>query len=157
MPEVEIARPDFEKNRFMEWILARRDTPYLWGGKGLKYQLDANGLPTGLDCSGLVTAGLFYATNGRLDWRADHNCTKLATKCAKTNRPREGTLVFYGYGSNMLTHVMVYMTDGRVYGATGGNSDNTNIEYSIKKGHKVTYRSGPMYRPGFKFYADLPI
>lgn len=150
-----------ERADFLNRILSHEGKPYIWGYKGLKWQCDANGEPIGFDCSGLVTDGLYHATKGRLDWRANYNCNKLWEACKPLedgDKPDAGDLVLYGHGKNMLTHVMVYMADGRVYGASGGNSDFTTLERArLSPFARVKFRDSPTYRADFKGFRKLPL
>lgn len=157
-----------ERQRFLDFVLSKEGLPYLWGGKGLKWQR-VKGEIVGLDCSGLVTAGIYHATEGRVDWRAQGNCNKLYEYTKKIdfdkNKPRilpkglkKGDLAFYGHGTNMLSHVMIYMGDRKVYGAgNGGNSDIDTVEKALKRGAMVVFRDTHMYRPDFRAWTQLPL
>lgn len=61
------------------------------------------------DCSGLVTAGLYDSTGGRIDRRATWNAHKLMRNCAMVKTPESGDLCFYGPSMGLVTHVMVWI------------------------------------------------
>jgi hypothetical protein len=132
-----------ERDSFLAWVVAQaeRATPYCWPhesngylGKGLENPKE----PEALDCSGTVTCGLYNATGGRLDWRADYNASRLWKELKPVEKPRPGDLAFYGAhdGSGGLLggHVMVVASDSvRVVGASGGNRDTYSLEVSPKR------------------------
>lgn len=132
---------------FLAAVLALDGKPYLWGGRG----------PDGYDCSGVVTCGL--AAVGILrcpvcavprpkesDFRGWHNAQRLSDELPCTGSPRPGDLAVYGRAANLVTHVMVCVGDGRVFGACGGGRETTTVELAQAKGARVRYRSKPDYR-----------
>lgn len=145
-----------EREDFLKRVLSHEGLPYLWAGKGLRWQLK-DGQIEGLDCSGLVTDGIYHATKGRLDWRPNGNCNFLFDATKETDDPQPGDLCFYGPGKNMLTHVMVYIDQGTVFGASGGNSEVTSVKIANSKGARVKSRPGPYYRPDFRAFTKLPL
>ena len=148
------------KIEFAEWVLSKEGLPYTWptkennySGKDLKFALYKNVY----DCSGLITSAIYHVTQGRIDWRANGNCNFLFKQFKDTDDPRFGDLVFYGVGKNCLTHVMMYCSDGKVFGACGGNSDVTNPEIAKKRGARVRFRDRVDYRPDFVAYKRLEL
>lgn len=118
---------------------------YLWGRKG----------PESFDCSGFVTYGLH--TVGGPDWRDTHFAGRLWRELPIATRPTGGDLCFYG-SPGVITHVMVWMPDGCVIGASGGNSDTTTVEIAHLKRAFVKKRGSKMYRPdfrGFRHFSPL--
>lgn len=148
-----------ERAAFLAWVQARLGTPYCWPhasngftGKGLRNPAN----PDALDCSGTVTCGLYNATSKRIDWRATHNAHRLFTLLEATTDPKPGDLVFYGR-RGYSSHVMVWVGDGRVIGASGGNSDTLTREVAQRQGACVKYRKSVDYRPDRLAYRALPL
>lgn len=136
------------KKFFLEKILSFEGQDYCWptaenkySGKGLKGAL----YPNTHDCSGTVTDALYQVTG--VDLRSTHNAQKLHDECDSLSAPEEGCLVFYGKSPTQVSHVMTYMADGRVFGASGGNSKTVTPDIAKSIGAKVKYQSGPKYRP----------
>jgi cell wall-associated NlpC family hydrolase len=150
-----------ERLDYLAWVEAQaaRGTPYCWPdarngytGKGLHNPRE----PEALDCSGIVTCGLYNATHGRLDWRADYNAARLFLELKPTDVPRPGDLCFYG-GPGRITHVMTWVGDGQVVGASGGNRDTLSVEIARRIGARVKYRKSHLYRPDFRGFRQLPV
>lgn len=127
---------------FLDWCYAQKGKPYIWGADG----------PNGFDCSGLICAGLLAV--GGPDWRATHNSERMFRELSEIQgrSAMAGDLVFYG-PPNRITHVMVLWEDGRVYGATGGNSKTT----TPTKGAAVQFRRSIHYRPDLRGLRAFPL
>lgn len=146
---------------YLAWVSkqAERGTPYCWPderngylGKGLRHPEE----PEALDCSGTVTCGLYNATGGKVDWRADHSAARLFLELKPTETPRPGDLCFYG-SPGRINHVMTWVGDGTVVGACGGNRDTLSVEIAQKTGARVKYRKTHTYRPDFRGFRQLPV
>jgi hypothetical protein len=124
------------RDRFIDELLARAGSPYVWGGNGLWLWT-----PKGLvihswtqpvyDCVGLVKVALLSA--GGPDLRATHNAQSLydaSTPAAVSHRP--GNLLFYGEnvsGVVRVEHVAVVVGCGACQCATlGAKSGYVKIE-----------------------------
>ena len=75
--------------------------PYVWGGTS----------PSGFDCSGLVQYS--YAQNGVDIPRVAQDQYNASTKISR-DQLQAGDLVFGGTSTNNITHVMMYIGDGKV-------------------------------------------
>jgi len=150
-----------ERLTYLAWVQAQAEkgTPYCWPAPANGYMgkgLQRPEAPEALDCSGTVTCGLFNATSGRVDWRANHNAARLWVELKATAAPKPGDLAFYGRPGR-VTHVMTVVGDGRVVGACGGNSDTLSVEIARKMGARVKYRPSAKYRPDLLGYRSLPV
>jgi cell wall-associated NlpC family hydrolase len=150
-----------ERLDYLAWVEAQveRRTPYCWPhesngwlGKGLQRP----DMPEALDCSGAVTCGLYAATHGRIDWRADYNAARLWLELKPTTTPKPGDLAFYGMPGR-VTHVMTVVGDGRVVGACGGNRDTLSVEIAAKHGARVKYKDDARYRVDLLGFRSLPV
>lgn len=154
-----------EKERFLKWLAERAEegTPYCWPaesngylGKGLK----SPERPVALDCSGAVTCGLYVATGGRIDWRADKNAQRLWMELPGLkvgDQPEPGDVACYGTLAH-CSHVMVMAEDGhRVVGAAGGDRRTLTVEIARATGAQVKYRRHHLYRPDFIGWRRLPL
>lgn len=150
-----------ERAAYLDWVEAQaaRGTPYCWPhesngylGKGLQRP----DMPEALDCSGTVTCGLYNATHGRIDWRADYNAARLWLELRPTQTPKAGDLAFYG-SPGRVTHVMTCVGDGRVVGACGGNRDTLSLEIAAKHGARVKYKDDVRYRVDLVGFRSLPV
>lgn len=151
--------PSPQLNDFLGFARAQADArvPYIWAAKGLELKKKdlAIRFPTmaASDCSGLVTCSIWYATKGEVDYRADFNCNRLWAAFDEVKAPLPGDLAFYGYGKNMLSHVMIVNGDGRVFGASGGGHLCTTPEKAQAIDARVKFKNSADYRPdlrGFK-------
>ena len=114
-----------------------RRYPYIWGGRG----------PLTFDCSGWVTYNLYKA--GGPDWRKTHNSDSLWAALPPTEKPFPGDLAFYGPPHD-ITHVMVWIGDGCVAGACGGDSTTTTLEAAFESGARVMRKATHLYRKDFR-------
>lgn len=145
-------------DKFYEWCLKQEGCPYVWptaenkySGKGLAGAL----FPDSFDCSGLVTAAM-HAVGGP-DWRADHNCNAIFAATEDTKEPEKGDFVLYGVGRNMLTHIMIWAGDGRVFGSSGGNHYTVSPVLAMKIGARVRFHGSHLYRPDFVGFKKNPL
>lgn len=150
-----------ERLDYLAWVEAQaaKGTPYCWPdarngylGKGLQRPE----CPEALDCSGTVTCGLYVATHGRIDWRADYDAARLWLELKPTDKPKPGDLAFYGMPGR-VTHVMTVVGDGRVVGACGGNRDTLSLEIAAKHKARVKYKDDVRYRVDHVGYRSLPV
>lgn len=139
--------------------MEREGTPYCWPapingylGKGRENPRE----PLALDCSGTVTCGLFVATGGRIRWQETHNAARLFADLEPTTSPKPGDLCFYGRPGK-VSHVMVWVGDGRVVGASGGNSDTLSREIAQRQGACVKFKKSHLYRPDWRGFRALPL
>jgi len=133
---------------YVSWMQMHLGCWYIYGGKG---EIIENGRV--FDCSGAVTCA--YHENGGPDWRQTHSAAKLYDVCEKVKDPQPGDLCFYG-PPGKITHVMMYVGDGRVIGASGGNNSTVKVEFAKKIGAKILYRPKVQYRADFRGYGRLP-
>lgn len=140
--------------RLIEWAQHQAGCLYVWGGKGERW--GGHDGPVVYDCSGLVTCGLLYL--GLPDWRQTHNAARLyeALEPVPALQVMPMDLAFYGQPHH-ISHVMFHWSDGRVYGAAGGNSSTVTPELAMKIGACVRYRDSHMYRPDFRGFRRLPL
>lgn len=114
-------------------------------------------VPRAFDCSSLVGYAWFVATGK--DWRRGYDCDRILRACRKVEKPRNGTLCFYGRvlsdGALDAQHVTVYQ-DGSVIGANGGGVDTTTLERAKAKSARVCIRKEPGYRGDLLGYYELP-
>lgn len=155
------------RQHFLAWVerQAARATPYCWPtaangylGKGLEHPE----APEALDCSGVVTCGLYNATGALLDWRADYNASRLFKELLPTEAPRPGDLAFYGAhdggGGLVGGHVMVLASDSvRVVGASGGNRTTTSVALARLHRAFVQHKPSYGYRTDFRGWRALPL
>ena len=133
--------------RFVDECL-RADVPYLWGGKSLQ----------ALDCSGLVTLGLYLASG--LDLRQTHNTDMMWNHWEPISgvQTRPGDVALYG-GSRPddVSHVMVLLDGGSVIGASGGDSTSTSLRIAASQGAQVRRYSRADYRSDLRGFRRLPL
>lgn len=135
------------KRFFVDRVISFVGQDYCWptaenkySGKGFADALYQNTH----DCSGTVTDALHQVTG--VDLRGTHNAQKLHDECEPVETPEEGDLAFYGKSKDQISHVMVCLADGRVVGASGGNSKTTTPDIAKASGAKVKYQTNPSYR-----------
>jgi murein DD-endopeptidase len=131
---------------FLTRALAYEGRPYFWGRDG----------PDAFDCSGLIACTLLEC--GGPDWRSTHTAQRLFDVLprveAKDAQP--GDLVFYG-PPHRITHVMIVATQGRVYGACGGDSSTTTLELAKARGAGVRFRKAVAYRRDVRGFRRLEV
>jgi cell wall-associated NlpC family hydrolase len=141
---------------FIGKILSQEGMDYCWptpsnsySGKGYKSSqyVDTR------DCSGCVTFALHELLS--TDFRNTHNAQKLHDECHPIDAPGEGCLVFYGSDANHVSHVMTYLSDGRVFGASGGNSKTVTPEIAKQMNANVRYQSNYKYRSDFVSFGRI--
>lgn len=143
---------------FLAEVLGLVGTPYLWGGKS----------PSGIDCSGVVTFGLWKV--GGPDWRRTYSSERLWTQLEPIRFPRSGDLAFYGKSPRDISHVMVVLPldwdalgssdeseASLVVGACGGDSRTTTLAEAQRRGARVQVKRGIHYRDDFRGFRKLPI
>lgn len=100
-------------------------TPYIWGSRD----------PVkGLDCSGAVVWALRDLGLEPKKWNA--TAADLYKQSSMVLIPQVGDLVFYGPLGG-VDHVMVYLGDGKVIGASGGGSSTTTVAEAQAKNAAV--------------------
>lgn len=108
--------------RVIECILARFGAPYGWAKGSPATADDPGSLRDDADCSGMAQEALVVA--GELDAeQPDRNAYNLAMVCDPIPRGQERPFDLAFYGSHgKITHVMVVVGPGAVFGASGGGS-----------------------------------
>ncbi len=118
------------REHLVNLALKLQGCPYIWGG--------ANPW-TGFDCSGFVV--WIYQVFGLLpsgDWTAQGLHDQLSRLTRDWPHPLEpGDLVFYGRDSEHITHVMLWLADGLVVGASGGGHECTTVDEARRRGASV--------------------
>lgn len=122
----------------------REGVLYQWNGDLIGKWPDVR-LGYGLDCSGFICAGILVATKGRVDWRHKWTSDRMHKELPCTAHPKPGDLVVYGTAER-ANHVMVWVGDGRVLGACGGDSGTTTAALARARGARVQYRPRADYR-----------
>jgi len=164
---------DEENVAFLKEVASRIGSLYIWPSQSNGYSgkdLAGAKFPKTYDCSGLVTASLYAATNGRIDKRSTWNSSALMRNCLAVEKPQAGDLAFYGPSPGMVTHVMVYLGSSRaketkavygfpeawvVAGSSGGDSSTTDIDAAKKRDAKVTGYKSYKYRKDFIGFGRL--
>jgi hypothetical protein len=147
----------------MDWLLAQKGKPYVWGSKGNRHVIGGTIAIECYDCSGLVTKGLVELGHPRacrickLDLCGFHNAQRLFDELEPVSVPAAMDLVFYGSGVRHVSHVMVWWGDNRVFGASGGNRDSIEAAVSLRRGQKVKFQATRDYRPDFLGFRRLPL
>lgn len=118
--------------------LALRGTRYLWGG------LSA----AGIDCSGLVYET--YHLYGILLPRDADQQFEMGIPVSRVDL-RPGDLVFFGRSQSQITHVAIYLGQGRIVEAAGAHGVSINLlsrrNAAYKGGRRVVGVSLTMPRP----------
>ena len=108
--------------------------PYMWGG--------ANPW-TGFDCSGFVI--WIYQVFGLLpsgDWTAEQLYRGTALPLRKDGPALlPGDLAAYGKAGGPVTHVMLFLGNELVIGASGGDHTTTSVEQARRRGAQVKVKA----------------
>ena len=170
-----MASSTVDRAAFMDLVLSKEGCPYVWGGKGFaqwtRTGLQVHGFADAqnhplecFDCAGLITSCLH--TLGGQDWRAARGAHDLATLLPKLSaeesiNPLPGSVACYGHedeaGLTRISHVMLIVGDGQVFGACQGGSDTLTPEIAKKQGARVRYRPRIRYRADFRWLVHLPL
>lgn len=140
------------RQQLQDWLLQQEGKPYVWASKG----------QNAFDCSGLVTAGLvevgYPKTCPRcnLDMRGFHSAARLWDELEPTEEPAPLDLIFYGAPGH-ISHVVFLWCDGRVFGANGGNQHTTSTAIAEKRGARVGFKRGILYRFDNRGFRKLPL
>lgn len=127
---------DPRREAFVRACVERLDTPYQWGG-------GRSPRDWGLDCSGLVIECASVARIKIRGWTADTLWTQQPK--IREGDAQPGDLVFYGSAAK-ATHVMVWIGDGRVIGADGGDRNTTSKALALRADARVKYQATHKYR-----------
>lgn len=136
-----------------DWLVQQEWLPYVYDAKGECHADPAGKQVACYDCSGLVTCALFHA--GGPDWRKTHGAAGLFDALEHVEEPLPMDIAAYGAPGH-VDHVMVVWGDGRVYGASGGNSYTTSVELALARKACVHFKDSVAYRPDFRAYLRLP-
>jgi hypothetical protein len=137
------------------WV-SQLDKPCLWAAKG-SFFVDERGQvkqfleeDSAFDCSGLMTCGLLKV--GAPDHRADWNAQAMADLFPPIETPELGDFGFYGSDWQHVIHVVGVLAGGHIVSADGATSSVRTLSEAKKKGAKVRFHNGPLYRTGFLGY-----
>ncbi len=122
------------RKRIVETARIFLGDPYYWGGRSAD-DPESKGPPnTGVDCSGLV--GLVYQANNSIIPRDAHEQWMNSRKIER-DQLQPGDLVFLGDPNKpeQISHVMLYVGDGRVIegAGTGGTVREIALEERLKE------------------------
>lgn len=134
--------------RFLTHVLEQLGAPYVYGAAG-----DVHHGRKCFDCSGLVTWAL--QKTGGPDMRAFHNTRRMWDEFPSADAPKPGTLVLYGPPGEPH-HVMVYVGEGVVVGASGGGRSTLSVGDAEAAGAKVRLCPRLDYRPDRLGLRELP-
>ena len=118
-------------------------TYYQWGGNKVH-----NKNHYGFDCSHFTYA--VYSKFGLMNnYMTSSNQYEWSTKINEGSL-QKGDLVFYTNSKGRVGHVGIYIGDGKVISASGGDSTTTTIGRARQRNakikvHRMHYRSGPYY------------
>lgn len=143
-----------QRLRLLEVGQSLLGAPYVWAAKGTLHPNENGLMVPCYDCSGFVTH--CYLQVGGFDWRPMHNCQRLFIALPQTKKPFAGDLCFYGTDSNRVSHVMMWVGDGRVIGACGGDSRVTSVEIARQFRAMVKFKNSHLYRKDFLGFGSSP-
>lgn len=144
-----------------------RPVPYIYGAKDPDNptpQYDRNGnrtddRPPGADCSGCYGRAMVTVGIADKNFPLLHNAQWIANNLAPTDTPDVGDCCCYGKDWDHVDHVMAWVGDGRVIGASGAGSDCITPEQAFAKTPPacVHYEPSVDYRDDFLGYRSLPV
>lgn len=114
-------------------------TKYAWSFLGRWYKWGGS-TPKGFDCSGLCVEILQAV--GLIDRKADYTAQGLYEKFKdkKTDKPKEGCLVFWGENDKKIIHIEYCISEELAIGASGGGSKTLTVQDAIKQNAFVKIR-----------------
>ena len=121
-------------------------TPYVWASKDVS--------KGGLDCSGAVTVAYEKAGLALPGARYRYGSADLHRALEPTRSPEPADLAFYGR-SGKVSHVMMYVGDGNVAGASGGGPRTKTADDARAIGAYVKTRPAD-YRKDLVGYGRAP-
>lgn len=124
------------RNYIARLALQLEGRPYRWAGNG----------PGSFDCSGFV---LWVLRPFGLAPRHDSTAQGLFDYYEETVNPKPGDLMFFGRNERNVTHVMLYLGDGKLIGADNGDRGVTTLESALLRSAcvricPVGYRNDPL-------------
>jgi cell wall-associated NlpC family hydrolase len=143
------------RTRFVDLALSYVGAPYIWGGKGNLLFRDGKLLKSPLampvfDCSGLVTACLFQATQGKIDLIGTHSAQTIwDTFPESQGEASDGTLRLYE------GHVAISLGRSRVVEAAGGDHTTLTVEDAADRNARVMAHVSN--RSGLLGYRRIPL
>lgn len=162
----------FDLGTFLDWLSAREDAPYIWGGRGSVLSMGAPSPYEGWDCWGLVACGVLAAGGPDLrEWWTDRAWADLTPVAS----PIPGTLAFYAPASPRydqdVEHVEVVMSQAaplmlpggallsgwRTIGTRGGNHLTTSLAMAQSQDARVRYRDHHLTRARFAGFRSLDV
>lgn len=145
----------------LAWCLKHEGAPYTWGAKGDLHPNGKISVPC-FDCSGFVTAGITacglpsICHKCNLGLRSFHGAQRIMDEWEPTTTPHALDVALYGRPGH-ANHVMFVWGDGRVYGASGGNSSTTSPQVAARIGACVKFKPSAGYRPDLLGYRVNPL
>ncbi len=136
------------RNQIVEYAKTFQGVYYQWGGNY------PEGSSYGLDCSHF-TYQVFKKFGLMKSYMVSADQANYVTKI-KRSELKPGDLVFYkSKSSGKVVHVAIYIGNGQIIGANGGDSSVTSIAIAKKKNAKVKIQSID-YDSREKIYGRLP-
>lgn len=119
-----------KRNQYVHLAIEQLNKPVLWGQKG----------PDVFDCSGLCTWLLWRI--GGPDIRHLENAQALYEHTRElapktTDAPVPGDLVFYGYSTEAISHVAIWLAGGHVISADGATQRIHDLATAKAAGARV--------------------
>jgi hypothetical protein len=141
---IKISQRDEIVDEALKWL----DTPYQWGGNKAH-----NKRNYGFDCSHFVYVVLNKF--GLIDsYKVAKNMKEWAQEIDEKNLLK-GDLVFYTNNSGKVCHVALYIGNGKIIHAGGGDSSVTSIVRARQRNAKVKI-SALHYRKGTMYFGRVP-